>query len=97
MHVWACVLAGHKCLDPSPQQEKALIVKSVSHKKAKIVDAAVISSVVCLCLGCLKLLTTGPDLPIMPPGPGGPLIASCGVESRALKVDSSPSRETLCR
>lgn len=74
------MLAGHKCLDLSPEQEKALIAESASHKKAKGVDAAAIRSAVCLCLGCLKLLTTGPDLPIMPLGPGGPLIASCGAE-----------------
>lgn len=80
MHVCACMLAGHKCLDLSPEQEKALIAESSTHKKAKGVDAAAIRSAVCLCLGCLKLLTTGPDLPIMPLGPGGPLIASCGAE-----------------
>lgn len=28
--------------------------------------------------GLQNLLTTGPDLPVMPAGPGGPRMASCG-------------------
>lgn len=86
MHVCACMLAGPKRLDLSPEQEEALIAESASHKKAKGVDAAAIRSAVCLCLGCLKLLTTGPDRPIMPLGPGGPLIASCGAEKAELST-----------
>lgn len=86
MHVWPCVLAGHKCLNLSPEQEEALIAKSASHKKVKGLDTAAIRSVVCLCLGCLKPLTTGPDLPIIPLGPGGPLIASCGAEKAKLST-----------
>lgn len=100
MHACACMLAGHKCLDLSPEQEDALIAESASHKKAKGVDAAAIRSAVCLCLGCLKLLTTGPDLPIMPLGPGGPLIASCGAEKAEFSTLTAffffSKRETLC-
>lgn len=80
------MLAGHQCLELSPKQEKALIAKPASHKKVKGLDAVVIRSVVCLCLGCLKLLTRGPDRPIMPLGPGGPLIASCGAETAELST-----------
>lgn len=31
-----------------------------------------------------KLLTTGPDLPVNPIGPGGPLIASCKINTKLI-------------
>lgn len=70
---------------------KAFTGRSSNHvisfsRKVKGLAGAVIRSVVCLCLGCLKLLTTGPDLPVMPPGPGGPLMASCGAEKAELSI-----------
>lgn len=33
-----------------------------------------------------KMLTTGPDLPVKPIGPGGPLIASCRADTDSNKV-----------
>lgn len=55
--------------------------RGANHLTVKRMDVTITRPMVCLRLqveGFKKLLTTGPDLPVMPAGPGAPLIASCG-------------------